>query len=85
MYLCAALDSGDWTRLAAGLRLSGHIVAWLEVINILHHLDLDHELDILKIFFLFQHQPSPTDCLLSLWEAAQTDPAAVQDLVNIVR
>ena len=35
--------------------------------------------------FLFQHQPSPTDCLLSLWEAAQTDPAAVQDLVNIVR
>ena len=34
MYLCAALDSGDWTRLAAGLRLSGHIVAWLEVNNI---------------------------------------------------
>ena len=32
MYLCAALDSGDWTRLAAGLRLSGHIVSWLEVI-----------------------------------------------------
>ena len=35
--------------------------------------------------YLFQHQASPTDCLLSLWEAAQTDPAAVQDLVNIVR
>ena len=31
MYLCAALDSGDWTRLAAGLRLSGHIISWLEV------------------------------------------------------
>ena len=44
LYLCAALDSGDWTRLAAGLRISRHIVAWLEVRTILR-LDSDPELD----------------------------------------
>ena len=61
MYLCAALDNGDWTRLAAGLRLSSHLTSWMET------------------------QTSPTDCVLSLWEAGQTDPAAVAELVNIVR
>ena len=30
-------------------------------------------------------QPSPTDTLLSLWEAGQTDPAAVTELVNVLR
>ena len=30
MYLCAALDNGDWTRLAAGLRLSRHLTSWME-------------------------------------------------------
>lgn len=28
---------------------------------------------------------SPTDCILSLWEAQQTDQAAITDLLNIVR
>ena len=30
-------------------------------------------------------QPSPTDTLLSLWEAANTDQAALAELVNILR
>ena len=33
MYLCAALDSGDWTRLAAGLRFSTSLITWMEVTN----------------------------------------------------
>jgi len=33
----------------------------------------------------YRHRPSPTDCLLSLWEAQQTEQAAITDLLNIVR
>ena len=32
-----------------------------------------------------ESQPSPTDTLLTLWEAGQSDPAAVAELVNILR
>ena len=31
LYLCAALDSGDWIRLAAGLRLNNLVIDWLKV------------------------------------------------------
>ena len=56
MYLCAALDSGDWPRLAAGLRLSGHIVAWLEVMAS-HHWDMTQELD--NDIICFSTKPAP--------------------------
>ena len=31
LYLCSALDPGDWIRLAAGLRLNHLIIDWLKV------------------------------------------------------
>jgi hypothetical protein len=33
----------------------------------------------------YSRRQSPTDCILSLWEAQQTDQAAITDLLNIVR
>lgn len=33
----------------------------------------------------YHSRASPTDCLLTLWEAQQTDQAAITDLLNIVR
>lgn len=66
LYLAAALDPGDWRRVAAGLRLGRGCSSWLET------------------------RPSPTDCLLSLWEAASCAAdteagAAVAELVTVLR